>query len=131
MAGNDDSQSDLTAQLERASEQLKNVEERLVSGGDVDLRVLSDFRESVNHIRHTSWAVQKWVQEKHKSGGDPFRVLGMLVAERVRVATKLIGELVIDAESGELNFETPGVLELAGAVDQLAKQLRSYGKSSP
>ncbi|MGC2719690.1 MAG: hypothetical protein WA209_08870, partial [Candidatus Acidiferrales bacterium] len=54
------SPSSVTARLETATSELQQLEQ-LVQSGELDQRVLSEFRNAVDHIRTTAWAVQKWV----------------------------------------------------------------------
>lgn len=48
----------VTARLEAATGELHKLEE-LVKSDELDSRVLSEFRNAVDHIRSTTWAVQK------------------------------------------------------------------------
>jgi hypothetical protein len=50
----------ITTRLESATRELNELEE-LVKSGTLDSRVLSEFREAVDHVRSTTWAVQKWI----------------------------------------------------------------------
>ena len=54
------SERSITTRLETATRELNELEE-LVKSGSLDSRVLSEFREAVDHIRSTTWAVQKWI----------------------------------------------------------------------
>ena len=120
----------LTAQLRIASDQLKVLENQ-IRLGNVDLRVLTDFREALNHVRHTSWAVQKWCEEEKRDGGDPFSVMSMVAAERVRITTQLIKELLIDFESNDMELDTPGLHDLHKSVAALFDRLKMVVKSQP
>jgi hypothetical protein len=113
----------ISARLRGLSSALKDIEVDMIAGGDIDHRVLLEFREAVNHIRHSAWAVQQWLElrEKHK---DPFEVLVMLVAERVRIGTQLCHELALDAESSELTFQTPGLDRLCHEADRLVGHIK-------
>ena len=48
----------ISTQVERATAELNQLEQ-LLKAGMVDKEVLTDFRESVNRVRHTGWAVQQ------------------------------------------------------------------------
>ena len=110
------------ARLQRTSSELKDIEMAMIGGGEIDPRILLEFREAVNHVRHSAWAVQQWLElrEKHQ---DPFEVLAMLVAERVRIGTQLCHEFVLDAESKELNDGTTGIDRLYHESRSLACHL--------
>jgi hypothetical protein len=77
----------------------------------------------VNHIRHTTWAVQQWIERRQKKE-DPFDLVSIFVAERVRIATQVVHELVVDAESLELDSETKGIGDLAREVRGLTRALK-------
>jgi hypothetical protein len=113
----------MSARLQRMSTELKDLELAMI-GGDIDQRILLEFREAVNHVRHSAWAVQQWLdlKEKHQ---DPFEVLAMLVSERVRIGTQLCHELVLDAESQELTEATSGIVRLFHESRTLVNHLKS------
>ena len=56
-SGSDGAGSSLTARLQTTTAGLQALEKVVVSG-DLDPRVLSEFRNAVDHIRNTAWAVQ-------------------------------------------------------------------------
>jgi len=111
----------ITARLQAATTELRELEE-LVRSGDMDPRVLSEFRGAVDYIRTTTWAVQKWVGLEQQSG-DPYSVLPILSAERVRRATQLAKDLSLDLQAVEVTFETPGLRELFEAIEDLYRRL--------
>ncbi|HXZ29272.1 MAG TPA: hypothetical protein VEG08_14860 [Terriglobales bacterium] len=113
----------LTAQLQKTADDLKQMEQAIRTGM-IDARVLIEFREAVNHVRHTTWAVQKWAEEEKKAGGKPFEVISMIMAERMRIATLLARELGNDLANGDVDFSTPGLKELYQATVKLAEQLK-------
>ncbi len=117
----------ITERLEASTEELQQLEE-LVKSGDLDSRVLNEFRNAVDHIRSTTWAVQKWVGLSDQSGGDPFSVLPILSAERVKRATQILGDLSLDVQSVEIGIDTPGITELFAAVDDLYRRLATLLK---
>jgi hypothetical protein len=116
------SSTSITARLEAATSELHELEE-LVRSGDLDSRVLSEFRGAVDHIRNTTWAVQKWLGLSNESGGDPFSVLPIMSAERVKRGTQICSDLSLDLQTIDVGFETPGVAELFNAVDDLHRRL--------
>lgn len=118
---------ELASELQKAGEELKSLEAK-VKTGMVDMRVLIEFRTAMNHMRHTAWAVQKWVEEEQRKGGDPFAVLAMVMAERVRVTTLVATELAHDIESGDVDFQMSGLPELYRAIKNLLDLLRPFVK---
>ena len=107
--------------LKATTEELQKLEQLVISG-DCAPRVLCDFRDAVDSIRQTTWAVQQWgeLQKQHR---DPYSVLDILSAERVRRATQIAKDLTIDLESLELGLETAGLQKLYQAVDGLHQRL--------
>ncbi len=107
--------------LKAATQELQKLEQFVISG-DCAPRVLCDFRDAVDSIRQTAWAVQQWgeLQEQHR---DPYTVLDLLSVERVRRATQIMRDLTTDLESLELGLETPGLAKLSEAVNGLHERL--------
>jgi len=116
-----DAGSSLTARLRATTAELQELENSVVSG-DLDPRVLSEFRNAVDHIRNTAWAVQQWVGAKDQSG-DPYAVLPALTAQRVQRATQLANDLCLDLQTVEVTADTEGVGDLYRAVDDLRRRL--------
>jgi len=116
------SSSPITARLEAATGELHQLEE-LVKSGNLDARVLSEFRNAVDHIRNTTWAVQKWIGLSDESGGDPFSVLPIMSAERVKRATQICTDLALDLQTVDVGIETPGITGLYNAVEDLHRRL--------
>ena len=117
----------ITTRLEAATRELNELEE-LVKSGTLDSRVLSEFRNAVDHIRNTTWAVQKWIGLSDQSGGDPFSVLPIMSAERVKRATQISTDLSLDLQSIEVGIDTPGMADLFTAVDDLHRRLATLLK---
>jgi hypothetical protein len=113
--------SSLTARLRATTVELQELEHSVISG-DLDPRVLSEFRNAVDHIRNTAWAVQQWVGAKEQSG-DPYAVLPALAVQRVQRATQLANDLCLDLQTVEVTADTEGVGDLYRAVDDLRRRL--------
>jgi hypothetical protein len=110
----------ISKQVERATAELNQLEQ-LLKAGMVDKHVLTDFRESVNRVRHTGWAVQQ-AMEAPSSNED---VSLILTIERVRAATQLNAQLVVDLGLlKEQNLvEQEKLVTLRAQVESLAKKL--------
>lgn len=113
--------SSLTERLKAVTEELKQLEQ-LVLSGDSSPRILSEFRGAVDSIRQTTWAVQQWT-ELQQQNRDPYAILGILSAERVRRATQIARDLRVDLESMELGLETEGLTNLFEAIEGLYERL--------
>jgi len=123
-------QGSLTARLDAATHELQRLEE-LVKTGELDQRVLSEFRNAVDHIRTTAWAVQKWIDLTEQSSGDPFSVLPVMSAERVRRATQISNDLCLDLQCADVGLDTKGIVDLYNAVGDLHHRLANIlGRST-
>lgn len=117
----------LSARLQRASDELRALETLLASEQEIDPRVLLDFREAVNYVRHAAWVTQQWLEKKREDRGAP--VLPLLTAERVRITTNLARSLTADLDSAEVTRETGGIGALAENVERLWSRLRDLHSS--
>ena len=108
-------------QLKKTSAELLTLEHAIRSGG-IDQRILMDFRDAVDHVRKTAWAVQEW-QERQITHHDPHTVLPLLTSERIRRAAQLGNAIVSDLTSREVTRETPGVDLLFSAVQRMHRLL--------
>jgi hypothetical protein len=120
-SGPDRPGSSLTTRLRAITVDLQELEQSVTSG-DLDSRVLSEFRNAVDHIRNTAWTVQQWVDAREKSG-DPYAVLPALAAQRVHRAAQLANDLCLDLQSVEVTAETEGMGDLRRAVEDLQTRL--------
>ena len=111
----------LTARLRETTLGLQELERSVISG-DLDPRVLREFRNAVDHIRNTAWAVQQGVGAREQSG-DQYAVLPALAAQRVQRATQLANDLCLDLQTVEVTAYTEGVGDLYRAVDDLRRRL--------
>jgi hypothetical protein len=68
----------ITAKIQAMNHEVEQLE-RAVRTGTVDVRVLVEFREAMNHARRATSAVQKWVEEEAKKG-DPFQAVQFVMA---------------------------------------------------
>lgn len=112
---------DVATDLQKLSVELLQMEERIMAG-DVDARVLREFRDSVDQIRVTAWAVQKWT-ELQSCQGDTYSVLPLISRERIRRAAKLSEDLVLDIDGAEIDPATEDLTKLNTAVQRLAERL--------
>ncbi len=113
---------ELSTRLVKVSTELRELEQALKSAGTVDARVLREFRESVDFVRQTAWAVQQWLELQAKHA-DAYQVLSLLTQERIRRATQLSRDIAIDLDATEISFETEGIQGLFEAVRALYQRL--------
>ena len=104
-------------QLKKTCADLVNLEYDMRSGS-IDPRILTEFRDAVDHVRKTAWAVQEW-QERQSRHHDPQTVLPLLTAERIRRATQLCDAIITDSAAHEVTRETVGIDEFFRAVERV------------
>jgi hypothetical protein len=113
-------------QLKKTSAELQQLEHAIRTGG-IDQRILMDFRDAVDHVRKTAWAVQEW-QERQITHHDPQTLLPLLTSERIRRAAQLGNAIVSDLMTQEVTRETPGVDKLFDAVQRMHRLLHDLLK---
>jgi hypothetical protein len=104
-------------QLKKTCADLVKLEYDMRSG-PVDQRVLGEFRDAVDNVRKTAWAVQEW-QERQSRQSDPQTVLPLLVAERIRRATQLCEAIAADSATHEVTPTTVGLEEFLRAIERI------------
>ena len=113
----------LNFQLRKTSAELVRIEQEIKAGG-IDARILEEFRNSVDYVRKTAWAVQEW-QERQMQKHDPQTVLPLITSERIRRATQLSLAIKTDLEAHQVTRETTGMRELFLAVEGLYPRVAS------
>jgi hypothetical protein len=124
----DEASDSLENRLKKSTAELLELEQALISG-DMDARVLRDFRDAVDYVRKAAWAVAEW-QARHAKSRDTSTVLPLLMFERIRRATQLCNALAIDMQSGIVTSDSQGTGELSEAVDNL-RSLLAIQKTEP
>ncbi len=112
---------ELSSRLQRTNEELKDLQHS-VKTGMINVKVLMEFRNASERARQASLAVQQWLEAQGK-GNDPYKLMAQVMGQRVEMATQLLQEVTHDLESGDLEFDTPGLAELGRAVRTLAEQM--------
>jgi hypothetical protein len=115
-----------TFRLKMAIDNLLKLEEAIRSGG-MDPRVLREFRDAIDHVRKTAWALQE-LQEREIQQRDTATVRSLLTEERVRRATQLTKALASDLDSREVTDGTTGAADLFRAIEGLYQRLASLFK---
>ena len=113
----------LNFQLRKTSAELVRIEQE-IKAGEIDGRILEEFRDSVDYVRKTAWAVQEW-QERQLQKRDPQTVLPLITSERIRRATQLSLAITTDLAAHQVTRETTGVRELFQAVESLYPRVAS------
>lgn len=116
----------MTFRLKVATDDLLKLEKSVRSGG-MDARVLREFRDAVDYVRKTAWALQE-LQERQAHQRDTATVRSLLTEERVRRATQLGKALTSDVDSHEVTDGTTGVADLLRAIEGLQQRLTGLFK---
>jgi hypothetical protein len=116
----------MTFRLKMAIDDLLKLEEAIRSGG-MDPRGLREFRDAVDYVRKTAWALQE-LQERQVHQRDTATVRSLLTEERVRRATQIGKALASDLDSHEVTDGTTGAAELFRAIEGLYQRLAGLFK---
>lgn len=116
----------LTYRLKMTTDDLLRLEEDIRSGG-MDTIVLREFRDAVDYVRKTAWALQE-LQECQAQQRDTATVRSLLTEERVRRATQLSKVLASDLDSHEVTDGTTGAADLYRAIESLYQRLAGLFK---
>ena len=116
----------VTFRLKMAIDDLLKLEKAIRSGG-MDPRVLREFRDAVDYVRKTAWALQE-LQERQIQQRDTATVRSLLTDERVRRATQLSNALASDLDSHEVTDGTTGAVDLFRAIEGLYQRLAGLFK---
>jgi hypothetical protein len=94
----------------------------VMQSGNVDPRILREFRDAVDYVRKTAWAAEEW-QERQLQQRDPSTVLPLITAERIRRATQLSDAISEDLAAREVTSETTGMQDFFRAVERVYQRL--------
>jgi hypothetical protein len=112
----------VSRRLAKAIPELRRLQNLLISGEDLDPRILTDFRDALNHVRNTAWSAHQYIASK-SIDHDSTSVLSVLAGERIRVAYQLCQAIQADLKSADIKFQTGQLIQLSSAVKDLAEQL--------
>ncbi len=114
----------VTFRLKMAIDDLLKLERDMkdVRSGGMDPRVLREFRDAVDYVRKTAWALQE-LQERQAQQRDTATVRSLLTDERVRRATQISKALASDLDSHEVTDGTTGAADLFRAIEGLYQRL--------
>jgi hypothetical protein len=111
--------ANVAERLQRVTNELRDIENMLINE-KLESAVLTDFRDAVNRVRTTAWAVQQYLDApdgKEQSG----TVLSLLANERVRVTYRLCR--LIDGDIANNEFQSGPLVQLYLASRDLSQRL--------
>jgi len=112
----------LTFRLKKTTSELLQLDQAITEG-NIDSRVLREFRDAVDYVRKTAWVVQEW-QERQEQQKDTATVLPLLFMERVRRGTQLCAAVSSDMKAHDVTPETAGLEALYRAIQKLFRELQ-------
>ena len=101
---------------------------RAMQSGNLDPRILREFRDAVDYVRKTAWAAEEW-QERQLRQRDPHTILALITSERIRRATQLSNAISADLAAQEVTSETSGLEEFYQAVGHIHQRLADLFKN--
>jgi len=105
--------------LQRVTNELRDIENMLIHE-KLDSAVLTDFRDAVNRVRTTAWAVQQYL-DSSEGREQSASVLSLLANERVRVTYRLCR--LIDGDLANNEFQSGPLVQLYLASRDLSQRL--------
>jgi hypothetical protein len=101
-----------------------------VQAGHYPASMLEDFKEAVDHLRTTIWAIIKVEEGQRAAQSDSVFDLQRKVAElRLARGTKLLQQVKLDVDASEIEVLTPGIVEFEGVVKSLSERLKRLFRS--
>jgi len=115
--------SDVSTTLQSVTDELRRLQDLLLSTEKPDPRILTEFREVVNRVRHTAWAVHQY-SELLADQQAPNPVSSILAGERIRTVCQLCKLVETDLENPEVHLQDGQLVGLYVATLRLANRLR-------
>jgi hypothetical protein len=112
----------VSRRLAKAIPELQRLQKLLLSGESLDPRILTDFRDALNHVRNTAWSAHQYIATQN-TDQDASNVLSVLAGERVRVAYQLCQAIQGDLKTRHTKFQPGQLIQLALAAEALTEQL--------
>jgi hypothetical protein len=114
---------DIPTTLQSVTNELRRLQDLLLLAEDLDPRVLTDFRDVVNRVRHTARAVHQY-GELIADEKEPNPVGSILAGERIRTVCQLCKLLDADLVDPEIRLQSGQLLGLYNATQELGLRLR-------
>ena len=109
--------------LQNVTNELRRLQDLLLLAEELDPRILSDFRDVVNRIRQTAWAVHQYgaliADEK-----EPNPIVSILAGERIRTICQLCKLLDSDLDNPDVHLQDGQLFGLYNAIQELGQRLR-------
>jgi hypothetical protein len=118
---NPDTATDTSERLKSTIEELAGIQSLLVTG-ELDPRIVADFRDAVNRVRNTAWAAYQYAELKI-TGRDSGSIISVAAAERMRATYQLCQAIQEDLASTDVQLQAGQLIQLHGATKTLTENL--------
>lgn len=112
----------IAVRLQNVTNELRRIQELLTREANVNPSILTDFRDAVNRVRNTAWAVEQYANSK-STETDPQAVVSVLAGERVRIAYQLCKLIQSDLATPGIRFQKGQLLQFRDAASELQNHL--------
>jgi hypothetical protein len=113
--------TDTSDRLKAAIAELGGIQSLLVAG-ELDPRILTDFRDAVNRIRNTAWAAYQYTESKI-TGNDSRSIISIVAGERIRAAYQLCQAIQNDLDTTDVHLQAGQLIQLHAATKSLTDKL--------
>jgi hypothetical protein len=113
--------TDTSDRLNAAIAELGGIQSLLVAG-ELDARILTDFRDAVNRVRNTAWAAYQYAESKI-TGKDSRSIMSIVAGERIRAAYQLCQAIQDDLETTDVHLQAGQLIQLHAATKLLTDKL--------
>jgi hypothetical protein len=113
--------TDTSDRLKAAIAELGGIQSLLVAG-ELDPRILTDFRDAVNRVRNTAWAAYQYTESKI-TGKDSRSIMSIVAGERIRAAYQLCQAIQDDLETTDVHLQAGQLIQLHAATKSLTDKL--------
>ena len=114
---------DIPTTLQSVTNELRRLQDLLTLAENLDPRILTDFRDAVNRVRHTAWAVHEY-SELIANEKEANPIASILAGERIRTICQLCKLLAADLGNPEIHLRHGHLLGLYSTTQELGQQLR-------
>jgi len=94
----------------------------LLAAGELDPRILTDFRDAVNRVRNTAWAAYQYTESKI-TGKDSRSIMSIVAGERIRAAYQLCQVIQDDLGNTDVHLQAGQLIQLHAATKSLTDKL--------
>ena len=116
--------SSISTRLQGVTEELRRIHDLLTAEEAVDSSILTDFRDAVNRVRNTAWAVEQYANSQ-STESDPQPVVALLAGERIRVAYQLCKLIQGDLSNPQIRPQKAQLVQFREVLSILQQQIDS------